>query len=225
MKSMNIFDLFLKSDFLLKFIFSFLLFFSILSWVIIFYKIFTLRYIQKEIENFENNFYSDKNINFLYEEQEHKQNTLVGYARIFYLGFKEYMELKHLKNTPESILDRTKHIMNVVVNREIEVLETHISTLGSISAISPYIGLLGTVWGIMNIFYKINDYTNFTIQSIAPDISDALSTTAMSLFVAIPALISFNKFSVKSNVIAQNYLNFSEECAAILYRKIISKKD
>uniref|UniRef100_A0A1A9Z156 MotA/TolQ/ExbB proton channel domain-containing protein n=1 Tax=Glossina pallidipes TaxID=7398 RepID=A0A1A9Z156_GLOPL len=158
-------------------------------------------------------------------EQESKKNELIGHAQIFYSGFKECMELKYLKNSPQSIIDGAKRIMNVVVNREIEVLETYIATLGNISSISPYIGLLGTVWGIMNIFYKINDYTNFTIQSIAPDVSDALSTTAMSLFVAIPALISFNKLSVKSNMIAQNYLNFSEECASILYRKIFFKQD
>uniref|UniRef100_A0A1B0C7D1 MotA/TolQ/ExbB proton channel domain-containing protein n=1 Tax=Glossina palpalis gambiensis TaxID=67801 RepID=A0A1B0C7D1_9MUSC len=90
--------------------------------------------------------------------------------------------------------------MNIVLNREIEILETHIATLGSISSISPYVGLLGTVWGIMNVFYKINEHVNFTIQTIAPDISDSLSTTAMSLFVAIPALVGFNKLSVEKKI-------------------------
>ncbi|MDQ1237517.1 MAG: TolAQR complex membrane spanning protein [Wigglesworthia glossinidia] len=225
MIQINVFDLFLKSDFLLKTIFSFLFLASIISWIIIFYKIFIFRYIKKKIKKFEKQFFSNQDIAYIYKKQVSEKNDLIGYAQIFYSGLKEFYELKVLKGSPQSIIEGTKRIMNIVLNREIEILETHIATLGSISSISPYVGLLGTVWGIMNVFYKINEHVNFTIQTIAPDISDSLSTTAMSLFVAIPALVGFNKLSVKSNIISQRYLNFSEQLSLILYRKILSEKD
>ncbi|BAC24561.1 tolQ [Wigglesworthia glossinidia endosymbiont of Glossina brevipalpis] len=222
----NIFDLFLKSDLILKIIFLFLFFCSITSWMIIFYKFFILRKLEKKMEIFEKKFWSKKNISNIYNDISFNKKELTGCEQIFFYGFKEFSKLNHEEvNDPQSVINGTKRAMNIITNREIEFIEFNLSTLGSISSVSPYVGLLGTVWSIMNTFYKIGGYSeNITIQNIAPEISEALSTTAISLFVAIPALIAFNKLNVKSNIISQNYLNFSEELSAILHRKIFSKK-
>ncbi len=218
---MSIFDLFLKSGFLVKIVIFILVCLSISSWAFIIQSSRALISAFREIETFENKFWSGTELSRLYQDSVMRRDLITGSERIFYSGFKEFTRLHCTSSscTHETIVKNASRAMYISMNRELEMLEIHIPFLGTIGSISPYIGLFGTVWGIMHAFIRLGEIKQATMQMIAPGIAESLITTAISLFTAIPALISFNNLSLKINKLEQQYINFIEEFIAILHRQ------
>ena len=196
MTDMNILDLFLKASLLVKLIMLILIGFSIASWAIIIQRTRILNAAAREAEAFEDKFWSGIELSRLYQESQGKRDNLSGSEQIFYSGFKEFVRL-HRANShaPEAVVEGASRAMRISMNRELENLETHIPFLGTVGSISPYIGLFGTVWGIMHAFIALGAVKQATLQMVAPGIAEALLATAIGLFAAIPAVVIYNVFA------------------------------
>lgn len=165
-----------------------------------------------------------RNLYKLYDGISNKRETLIGSELIFFHGFKEFLRLKGLtSSTPDSILLGSTRAMNLSMNRELESVEKNISFLATVSSISPYIGLFGTVWGIMHAFVALSNVKQATLQMVAPGIAEALIATAIGLFAAIPALMAYNRLNSKVTQLDQSFSNFIDEFTAILHRQVFSK--
>lgn len=225
---MDIFDLFSKTSILVQISIFILIWLSIISWSIIFNRIFIFNAARYALKIFEKKFWSGIELSNLYQEISVRRNKLNGSEKIFYLGFKEFSKLYQIKNcSPTSIISRTSNIMQTAINTELKELENYIPLIGTIGATSPYIGLFGTVLGIIHVFIELGKTTNslnnnqmLYIHIIAPGIAEALISTAIGLFVAIPAVMAFNCLYVKVNNFNQSYHNFIEEFATILYHQV-----
>lgn len=220
MTDMNILDLFLKASLLVKLIMLILIGFSIASWAIIIQRTRILNAAAREAEAFEDKFWSGIELSRLYQESQGKRDNLTGSEQIFYSGFKEFVRL-HRANShaPEAVVEGASRAMRISMNRELENLETHIPFLGTVGSISPYIGLFGTVWGIMHAFIALGAVKQATLQMVAPGIAEALIATAIGLFAAIPAVMAYNRLNQRVNKLELNYDNFMEEFTAILHRQ------
>ena len=196
MTDMNILDLFLKASLLVKLIMLILIGFSIASWAIIIQRTRILNAAAREAEAFEDKFWSGIELSRLYQESQGKRDNLTGSEQIFYSGFKEFVRL-HRANShaPEAVVEGASRAMRISMNRELENLETHIPFLGTVGSISPYIGLFGTVWGIMNSFIGIAQTQTTNLAVVAPGIAEALLATAIGLVAAIPAVVMYNVFA------------------------------
>ena len=196
MTDMNILDLFLKASLLVKLIMLILIGFSIASWAIIIQRTRILNAAAREAEAFEDKFWSGIELSRLYQESQGKRDNLTGSEQIFYSGFKEFVRL-HRANShaPEAVVEGASRAMRISMNRELENLETHIPFLGTVGSISPYIGLFGTVWGIMNSFIGIAQTQTTNLAVVAPGIAEALLATAIGLVAAIPAVVIYNVFA------------------------------
>lgn len=222
---MNIFDLFLKTSFIVKLIILILICFSILSWGIIIQRFRILAYAAREAEAFEDKFWSGIDLSSLYQDSSTRCDKLSGSEQIFYAGFKEFARLNHANRySPKAVVEGTSRVMYISINRELEALETHIHFLGTVGSISPYIGLFGTVWGIMHAFIGLGAAKQATLQIVAPGIAEALIATAIGLFAAIPAIIAFNCLNLQLNKLEQNYDNFTEELISILHRQVFASE-
>lgn len=222
---MSILDLFLKAGFLVKGIISILICFSIFSWAIIIKKTSILRSATKAANAFENRFWSGIELSRLYQQSDDRRDKLSGSEQIFYSGFKEFVRLHRAHHhVCESAVKGAARAMRISMNRELEALETHVPFLGTIGSISPYIGLFGTVWGIMHSFIALGAAKQATLQMVAPGIAEALIATAIGLFSAIPAVMAYNRFNQNINKIEQNYDNFVEEFIAILHREVVTSE-
>ncbi|WP_367680254.1 protein TolQ [Candidatus Fukatsuia anoeciicola] len=224
MINMNILDLFLKSGLLVQFIILILIIFSIISWTIIFQKTYLLNTAYYNAKAFEDKFWSDCKLSIQYQESQVRNDSISGLEQIFYFGFKEFTCLNCTNSqAPEAVINGSSRAMRIVMNRELESLESHISLLGNIGSISPYIGLFGTVWGIMHTFITLGTAKQVTLQMVAPGIAEALITTSIGLFVAIPAIMAYNSLNQCMNKIEQNYDNFMGEFITILYRQVFTR--
>ncbi|MGP1930599.1 MAG: protein TolQ [Arsenophonus sp. ET-YP4-MAG3] len=225
MTDINILDLFLKASFLVQIILFILIIFSIISWAIIIQRIKILNKATQEIKVFKDQFLSGIELLNLYEKYQIQHNELRGLEQIFYSGFKEFTLLYQVNfYTKESVIHGVSRVMRISINHELELLDTHIPFLGTIGSISPYIGLLGTVFGIIHSFINLSSFKQITLQIIAPNIAEALISTAIGLFSAIPAVLAYNQLSLKINKLEKNYDNFIEEFLVILHRKIFLLK-
>nr|MBA2815182.1 Tol-Pal system subunit TolQ [Candidatus Pantoea persica] len=220
---MNVLDLFLKANLLVKLIMLILIGFSIASWAIIIQRTRILNAAEREAEAFEDKFWSGIELSRLYQESQGRRNELSGSEQIFYAGFKEFARL-HRANShaPEAVVEGASRAMRISMNRELETLENHIPFLGTVGSISPYIGLFGTVWGIMHAFIALGAVKQATLQMVAPGIAEALIATAIGLFAAIPAVMAYNRLNQRVNKLEQGYDNFMEEFTAILHRQAFS---
>ncbi len=188
---------------------------SIWSWAIIVRKLREFKKAEREANRFEDQFWSGGNLNELYRELEPMPNR--GTAAIFVAGFREFFRLRKQSGmAPKDALEGSNRAMRVALNRELDQLEFHLSFLATVGSTSPYIGLLGTVWGIMNAFSAIGATSNATLAMVAPGISEALVATAIGLFAAIPGVIFFNRFSNEVDQLNNRYDIFLEEFSAIL---------
>ncbi|WP_338882867.1 MULTISPECIES: Tol-Pal system protein TolQ [Xenorhabdus] len=220
MTDMNILDLFLKAGFLVQLIMLILIGFSIVSWAIIIQRTKILNAASREAEAFEDKFWSGIELSRLYKESQSRRDSLNGIEQIFHSGFKEFARLHQANNAaPEAVITGTSRAMRISLNRELEVLENHIPFLGTVGSISPYIGLFGTVWGIMHAFIALGAVKQATLQMVAPGIAEALIATAIGLFAAIPAVMAYNRLNQRVNKLEQVYDNFMEEFLAILHRQ------
>ncbi|WP_406703131.1 Tol-Pal system protein TolQ [Sodalis sp.] len=225
MTDMNIFVLFLKAGFLVKLIMLILICLSIASWAIIIQRSRILTSAAREAEIFEDKFWSGIELSRLYQESLTRRDSLSGSEQIFYAGFKEFARLRRANShAPEAVVEGVSRAMRISMNRELEALETHIPFLGTVGSISPYIGLFGTVWGIMRAFVGFGAVKQSTLQIVAPGIAEALIATAIGLFAAIPAVMAFNDLSLRVNKLERSYDNFTEEFIAILHRQAFSSE-
>ncbi len=216
---MNILGLFLKADFLVQLIILILIGFSIVSWAIILQQTKSLNIATKKMEAFENYFWSGTELSDLYKECQIRRDTLTGLEQIFYSGFKEFSRLRLIYfDRSESVVKGTSRIMRISMNHELELLEAYIPFLAIAGSVSPYIGLFGTILGIMNSFVFLGSVKQVTLQMVAPGIAEALISTAIGLFAAIPSVIAYNRLNLRLNKLEQDYDNFIEEFLAILYR-------
>lgn len=221
---MNIVELFLNASILVQFVILFLLFFSILSWAIIFQKNKMLSIAEREIKEFDKQFWQTKQLNQLYNDVKNKKNTQ-GLFLIFKEGLKSFSLLYKNNSTQSSfVIKGAERSMRLAMNKELDRLEQRLSTLSTIGSISPYIGLFGTVWGIMNAFFSLgaDGVKQATLQMVAPHIGEALITTAIGLFAAIPAVIAYNNLTQKLREIEQSYYNFIDELLSLLQRETIA---
>jgi biopolymer transport protein TolQ len=198
---------------------------SLISWTMIFRKWATFKMAARAATRFEGRFWSGGNINQMFKELSQKREDLSGMDSVFVAGFKEFERLEKQKNIqPMEILEGVQRAMRVALTREIEYLETHLSFLATVGSISPYVGLFGTVWGIMNSFQALSAVQQATIASVAPGIAEALIATAMGLFAAIPAVIAYNRYSHDAESLFTRYEIFMEEFASILQRQAFLSK-
>ena len=220
MADMNVIDLFLKAGLLVKLIMLLLIGFSIASWAIIIQRTKVLNAADREAADFEDKFWSGTDLARLYKESQARRDEFSGAEQIFHSGFKEFARLHQANvHAPDAVVNGASRAMRVSFNRELESLETHIPFLGTVGSISPYIGLFGTVWGIMHAFIALGSVKQATLQMVAPGIAEALIATAIGLFAAIPAVMAYNRFTQRVNKLEQSYDNFMEEFLTILHRQ------
>lgn len=223
MENLNIIDLFLQAGLLVQCVMLLLLLFSVMSWAIIFQRSKILSKAKKQVEQFDNSFWSADDLNVLFDRAKSHKEDICGTEHIFYSGFKEFSRLYQINpNMPEAALDGASRSMRLAMNRELDNLELHIPFLGTVGSISPYIGLFGTVWGIMHAFISLGAVKQATLQMVAPGIAEALIATAIGLFAAIPAVLAYNRLSLRVSRMEQNYLNFIDEFSAILQRQAVA---
>jgi len=219
---LSFFDLFLQASLLVQLVMLLLFVTSIVSWTFIFQRNKVLNAAKTEVRKFEDRFWSGTDLNRLYQELSARKE-IAGMANVFCSGFKEFVRLsKNSAGAPDAIMDGTHRAMRVALSREVDELENHLSFLATAGSISPYIGLFGTVWGIMTAFIALGEVQQATLQMVAPGIAEALIATAMGLFAAIPAVIAYNRFSHQVEKLESNYANFMEEFSSILHRQALT---
>jgi biopolymer transport protein TolQ len=196
-----------------------LLFASVASWVIIFRKTKVLNRAEREAETFEERFWSGTELTKLYTGATSRNRDTGGMESIFEAGFREYSRQRRVADIRMQ-LETAQRGMRVATARELDGLERNLEFLANVGSIAPYVGLFGTVWGIMISFQGLANVTEATIASVAPGISEALIATAMGLFAAIPAVWAYNRFATKVERIAVRYDAFSEEFSSILERQV-----
>lgn len=223
--SLSITELILNATIAVKFVMIVLVCFSLISWTIIVQKTSKFKLSKKKADQFEEHFWSGVDLNHLYNECVSKQNAIEGLEVIYASGFKEFVRL--INSGPaeqEVVMDGTYRQMKVACSREIENLENKLATLASIGSLSPYVGLFGTVIGIMYAFVSLASVKNATLAMVAPPIAEALIATAMGLFAAIPAVLFYNRFIASVEALENRYLNFMDEFATILNRRLVAIK-
>ena len=197
-----------------------LLIVSIVSWWYIFIKVTTIGRAEKEAESFEHTFWAGGDLNKLYDGLSAGRNKPHGMSSIFEAGFKEFVRLKKQPGLEVSdLMEGSRRAMRAAYNREMDDLDSHLPYLASVGSVSPYIGLFGTVWGIMNAFRGLANMAQATLAHVAPGIAEALIATAIGLFAAIPAVIAYNRFASSVDRLAVRYESFIEEFTNILQRK------
>ncbi len=196
---------------------------SVVSWGIILQLGAYQRRAKKMFRSFETYFWSGVDLTQLYKKGNGHESG-GGAESVFRAGFKEFSRLRNQGSTdPDAIMEGTQRAMRVALSREEEKLESNLPFLASVASVSPYIGLFGTVWGIMNSFRGLASQHQATLATVAPGISEALVATAMGLFAAIPAVLAYNRYSARAEALVTSYQTFSEEFSAILHRQVHSK--
>lgn len=197
---------------------------SVTSWGIIVQRYLVLSTAEKSVHNFEERFWSGIDLGLLYKEGSQMQEegvAMAGMENIFRVGFKEFMRLRQQGNVDgEAVMEGAQRAMRVAYSREEEKLERHLAFLATVGSVSPYIGLFGTVIGIMNAFIGLASQTQATLQVVAPGIAEALIVTAIGLFAAIPAVVAYNRYSSKVDSVTGSYITFTDEFSSILHRQI-----
>jgi biopolymer transport protein TolQ len=216
---MSLLGLVTRASLLVQIVMFILLSASVLSWIVIVLKFKVLKIAKQDAIRFEDQFWSGINLSDLYQQVKRKANESRGLARIFESGFAEYVRTRKNKSNTEMMLAGVQRSMKVAVAREEDHLDAHLSLLATIGSISPYIGLFGTVWGIMRSFIALGAVEHASLSMVAPGIAEALIATAMGLFAAIPAVIAYNRYAEKVDRLSSTYENFAEEFATILQRQ------
>ena len=223
MDDISILNLFLDAGLVVKIVMLLLFIASIISWIVIVERLNFFRKIKTDNDNFLNSFWNAKDLEFLYKELPN-DDSLYGALNLFKNSFNEFSSMNSKNNISELDLETINRSMRVSIASDEEEMNKHLPFLANVGSVSPYVGLLGTVWGIMTSFQGLSDATQATINAVAPGISEALIATGMGLFAAIPAVVAFNKFTAESETISQSTLIFAEELASIFYKKSINKK-
>ena len=200
-----------------------LLVLSVVSWSYIFRKLFAIRAARRQTEQFERSFWAGGNLHTLHQSASAQREQSGPLARIFEAGMGEFIKGKQASRDAldmGAVLDGSRRAMRAAFQRELDGLDLHLNFLASVGSVSPYIGLLGTVWGIMNAFRGLASVQQATLALVAPGIAEALIATAIGLFAAIPAVIAYNRFAARSETLTSRYYTFADEFQAILHRKV-----
>jgi biopolymer transport protein TolQ len=226
-ENLSILALITNASLLVQLVMGTLFLMSVLSWIMIVQRALFLNAAQRSFREFEDTFWSGVDLNNLYDEiteQAREDGAVDGIENVFRAGFREFNRLAQTdKADPDSVMEGTDRAMRVALSREEEKLSTNLPFLASVASVSPYIGLFGTVWGIMNSFRGLAMVQQATLATVAPGISEALIATAMGLFAAIPAVIAYNRYAAQVEVINGNYETFSDEFSSILHRQVHSR--
>ena len=218
-QDLSIFTLVLQASFVVQLVVGGLLFTSLVSWTVIFGKLFGLRRVRAENEEFEREFWAGKNLNELYSDATKHSDATAPMERIFASGMREFLKLRERRLADTgALLDGARRAMRASFQREMDTIESHLSFLATVGSVSPYVGLFGTVWGIMHAFIGLSNLQQVTLATVAPGIAEALVATAIGLFAAIPAVIAYNRFARDIDRIAIHSETFIEEFSNILHR-------
>lgn len=224
-QDLPIFEIILEASLVVKFVMALLLAASVASWAVIFRKRALLRQAGAEAEAFENAFWSGGDLNVLYRRAESRsrgRKKATGMESIFEAGFREFTRQRQQAGaTAEQTLEGSQRAMRVAQMREMDRLEQNLAMLATIGSTSPYVGLFGTVWGIMSAFHSLGNVQQATLAMVAPGIAEALVATAMGLFAAIPAVIAYNRYADQVGRLEVRYDTFMEEFSTILQRNVV----
>lgn len=220
---MSVFDLMINASLTVQIVMAILLLASMVSWFMIVQRFFYFRAAKKAMLQFEHQFWSGMDLSELYRKGNAKAEAgeaIIGIESIFRAGFKEFSRLrKQVSGESDVLMEGAQRAMRVALSREEEQMDLHLPFLATVGSTSPYIGLFGTVWGIMNSFQGLAVMHQATLAAVAPGISEALVATAMGLFAAIPAVIAYNRYSSSVENLANKYDTFSDEFYSILHRQ------
>jgi|TARA_Y100000994_G_scaffold117497_1_gene96451 biopolymer transport protein TolQ len=220
----SLIELILNASFAVQLVMLILFILSIISWIIIVQRWLVLSSARKGVFGFEQRFWSGMDLSQLYKEGSQMQQEdiqVVGMENIFRAGFKEFMRLRQQGSVDgEAIMEGAQRAMRVAYSREEEKLEKNLPFLATVGSVSPYVGLFGTVIGIMNAFLGLAAQAQATLQVVAPGIAEALFATGMGLFAAIPAVVAFNRYSALLDSVTSSYITFTDEFSSILHRQI-----
>jgi biopolymer transport protein TolQ len=221
-QDLDIWTLIVNASFVVKVVMALLLAVSFMSWMFIFQKWFSIRRASRQTEQFEREFWSGNDLNALYQGAVNNRHTIGSLERIFEAGFREFAKLRGQRGTePTDMVDGARRAMRATFQREMDFLERHLSFLASTGSVSPYVGLFGTVWGIMHAFRSLANVQQATLAQVAPGIAEALVATAIGLFAAIPAVVAYNRYSHDIERLANRFQSFMEEFSNILHRQAV----
>jgi biopolymer transport protein TolQ len=219
--NMSILHLVLNASFVVQAVMVLLLLVSLASWAAIFRKLFDLKRVKALNEEFEESFYSGATLNELFASAVKNAKKVGPMERIFASGMREFQKLRERRITdPGSLLDGTRRAMRAGYQREMDAVESQLSFLATVGSVSPYVGLFGTVWGIMHAFTGLASLQQVTLATVAPGIAEALVATAIGLFAAIPAVVAYNRFARDVDRVANKLETFIEEFSNILQRNV-----
>jgi biopolymer transport protein TolQ len=219
-QDLSLLSLISNASFVVKLVIGLMLAMSLTSWWFIFRKAFVVRDARRKAEDFERTFWSGSDLNSLFQAIVSSRRPSGSMERIFEAGFREFVKLrKQTTLAVASVMDGTRRAMRASYQREMEYLDKHLSFLATVGSVSPYIGLLGTVWGIMNAFRGLANVHQATLAQVAPGIAEALIATAIGLFAAIPAVVAFNYYAREIDSLSTRFESFMEEFSNILQRQ------
>lgn len=218
---LSLWGLFWQASFLVQMVMLILVGLSVASWTLIFQRHKLLKNAHNQTVAFTKKFWASSDLNALYQEINNGQVKNEGLAHVFAQGLKEFVKLNQRKELdPNIIIDGSQRAMRIAASKESDDLQKNVGLLATVGSVSPYIGLFGTVWGIMHAFVTLGSVQQATLAMVAPPIAEALVATAMGLFAAIPAVIAYNRFSQRIGELNTAYLRFSEELLNILQRQV-----
>lgn len=228
-ESINVWNLVVNASLAVQLVMFCLLSLSVASWVVIVQKYIIIKDADNELSNFEKRFWSGMDLSQLFRDGSSKQkgNTaVIGMENLFRSGFKEFTRLRQQPGIDsDAVMEGAQRAMRVALAREEKVLLKHLDLLATVASLSPYVGLFGTVWGIMRSFLGLANQSQASIALVAPGIAEALIATAMGLFAAIPAVLFYNRYSSKVDSIIHSYYTFLDEFSSILHRQAHSKRN
>ena len=220
-KDLSFLNLVLNASVLVQLVMGMLLLVSMMSWWYIFLKMFAIRLAVKQSEEFEDLFWSQSDLTRLSQNSNISSGEAGSMSRIFAAGLSEYVKLRSKVGVDNSsAMDGVRRAMQATYQREMDHLESHLSFLATVGSVSPYVGLLGTVWGIMNAFRGLANVGQATLAHVAPGIAEALVATAMGLFAAIPAVVAYNRYAHDITRLSSRFESFMEEFSNVLQRQI-----
>ncbi|MDX1269398.1 MAG: protein TolQ [Oceanisphaera sp.] len=223
-QDLSVWHLVMNASVFVQVIMGLLLLASVISWFMIVQRMFYFAAGYRALRSFENEFWSGTDLGQLYSDgsaKVEKGRGTIGLESIFRAGFKEFMRLREQgKADADAIMEGAQRAMRVALSREEESMDKHLPFLATVGSTSPYVGLLGTVWGIMGSFQGLANVHQATLAAVAPGISEALVATAMGLFAAIPAVVAYNRFSAKADHLGNQYATFAEEFSSLLHRQV-----
>jgi biopolymer transport protein TolQ len=220
-QDLSIFELIVNASLVVKLVMALLALVSLTSWYWIFRKAFAIRDARNKTEKFEREFWSGGDLASLYQSAVNDRHRSGALERVFEAGFREFAKLRGQKTLdPATTIDGVRRAMRATYQREIDDLESHLAFLASVGSVSPYVGLFGTVWGIMHAFRGLANVSSATLAAVAPGIAEALVATAIGLFAAIPAVVAYNRFAHDLDRLAVRFESFMEEFSNILQRQL-----